>query len=217
MANLKRLGDAIEDAKAAIAEIESSVHDVAAETGSTFPVPPLAAVPPVTAATVRPDGGPLLPIVRPFANVTDAEGESYQSVLVPALDANTPADAAKSYSPSKVGLKRHLSLVAEPPPGSDPAFVYAGAIDRAISEVKAFGGRRETYAEEFGDKDGEQLVAYYSQGVPYGTAAPAPFNPDFVPKDCGEGFQWDAVQKKCVEIPGFFTNAGTLLPPKKQK
>lgn len=147
------------------------------------------------------------PSARSIADVTAAEQRELDSELTTYFAAVYP-EVGSHENP---GVEAQKAVLAFFP--ADLAVASAGMWFKDAAQVRgndylAFGGPTNHDTGSF------VLVALQT-GKPlsdfYGENAPVPFDPNFRPKDLGEGQAWDPILNKSVPIEGFFNEVGSLL------
>lgn len=154
--------------------------------------------------------GVKVPPARSQADLAPTEQPALQAALVASFAAKYP-NVGSHQVPGGGAQRQTLAFYQ-----ADVALAQAQARFEEAAALRgddylAFGGPTN---HDTGDyvwyalQNGQPLSDFY------GDNSPVPFDPNFKPKDCGEGYTWDPIASKCVPIDGFFNNVGSLIVPK---
>lgn len=116
-------------------------------------------------------------------------------------------------TPSAYGLAVAIGKGASSQRAADQAgFFYQNAV---FPDGKVYGSGYNAWVMEHNDGEVDGFGYGMSAAefkATYQTAA-APPDPNFVPKDCGQGWQWNAATKVCEPIPGYWNPVGSFIVP----
>lgn len=166
-------------------------------------------------APAQPDVPPVktgvkVPPARDTTQVTTADTNTLTAALTASFAEKYPGVGSHAV-PGREALAQTLAFF--------PADVAAAKAQAWAEEAAALRGNDQlAFGGPTNHDTGDFLWYALQAGQPlsdfYGENSPVPFDPNFKPKNCGQGWKWDPVSSRCIPIEGFFNNVGSLIVPK---